>query len=146
MADVEDLVRAMSKVKYPNMRREVLFALAGLSDPEYQQRVWVDHILPTPTYYDELNLAVHILLDDTTVLSDPDSAVGPILVEGEEVERLRDLAVVFRAMIDSLGDKPDAAYLADPRWPEVVRRAGLALAAMVRADPGWTGVETVTST
>ena len=127
----------MSGVKYPNARRHVIGAVAELADAEYQQRVWIDHQYPTPTYYSDLRMVIHTLYDDWMVLPDPDAAVGSILVAGDEVERLRNLGVVLDLVIDELYGEPDAIRLADPRWPEVVRRAGLALAAMVRAGLGW---------
>ncbi len=81
-----------------------------------------------PDFYDELDLEVHVLFNDVDVCVDPEAWVGYVL-RPEEVEPLRTLGTLFGALIDDLGDVPDATYLADPRWPEVVVAAGTALAA-----------------
>lgn len=39
------------------------------------------------------------------------------------------------AMIDDLGDVPDAEYLADPRLDEVIRLARIALVTMIGKTP-----------
>jgi len=124
----------MTAVRFPSMRREVLDALARLSDVEYQRRVWIEQIFPHENFFDDLAQVVHILFDDCRVLPDPQPAIGAILLEGEEIGRLRQLGVVFDQLIDVHGNEPDQRYLDDPRWGEVVRMAALALAAMVR---GW---------
>lgn len=98
-------------------------------DRDYQERVWIRHELPHPEYYDELNLNVHTLFDDSTVLPDPTSAVGDVLYP-DEVEPLRALGAVYGPLIDEIGDKTYAVYLAHPQWAEVVRAAGEAWSAM----------------
>jgi hypothetical protein len=115
------------------MRREVIAAVAALSDVEYQRRVWVDRILPCPDYHDDLTLASHILYDDTMVLTNPAATVGDILIAGDEIDRLTALDRVLGPLIDTLGDVPDLEYLNHPRWPEVVHRASHALSALVLA-------------
>jgi hypothetical protein len=109
-------------IRYPGVRTQVLSAVESLADREYQERVWIRHELPHPGYYDELDLSVHTLFDDAAVLPDPASAVGTVL-HAQEVGPLAELGAVFGPLIDDLGDQPDAVYLADPRWDDVVRAA-----------------------
>lgn len=123
----------MTSVKYPAMRREVIDSMAALSDLEYQKRVWIDHVLPTENYYDDLTLRVHVLYDDTMVLPDPSSAIGDVLVSGDEVDRIAKLGQVLGPIIDELGESGDIRYIGHPEWPKVARYAGLALSAMVLA-------------
>lgn len=123
----------MTKVKYPAMRREVIDTMAALSDLQYQKRVWIDHVLPTENYYDDLTLRVHILYDDTMVLPDPSSAIGDVLVSGDEADRLATLGQVLGPIIDELGESDDIRYISHPQWPKATRYAGLALSAMVLA-------------
>jgi hypothetical protein len=120
-------------VRLPAMRDEVIRALENLSDREHQQRVWIEHELPEPDYYDELNLEVHVLFDDIDVCVDPDRWVGEVL-RAAEVEPLRALGSALGALIDDLGDAPDADYLADSRWPRIVELAGQALGVMRAPD------------
>ena len=115
------------------MRREVINALAALSDRQYQKRVWIDHILPQDNYYDDLTLNIHILYDDCAVLPEPETRIGTVLVDGDEIGRLIDLERVLGPMIAGLGEAPDVEYMADPRWSAVLAHAGSALSAMVLA-------------
>lgn len=111
----------------------MLEAVAALSDPEYQQRIWIRHELPHENYYDPLDQSIHTLFDDWVVLPDPEPAIGAFLVSGPEIDRLRALGDVLGPLIDELGDRPDQDYISDRRWPLVVERAGSALSAMVLA-------------
>jgi len=127
-----ELVHAMTAVQFPSMRWQVMGALGSLADRGYQQRAWIDGQLPEPTQLDSLDLVVNVLFDDTDVLPEPAVCVGAVLLEGDEIAALRLLGSEFGALIDRIGDAADADYLSDAAWPEVVRLAGLALAAMVR--------------
>ena len=118
----------MAGVTFPEMRREVMRALASLAAPDYQQRVWLD-----PARFENLSLDVHVLFDDTEVLPHPESRVGSVLVAGDEVEALTALAGPLDELLDRLADSADGDYLAAEAWPEICRLAGLALAAMVRS-------------
>ncbi len=40
-----------ASVKYPLARWAVIEAVAALSDPEYQQRIWIRHELPHENYH-----------------------------------------------------------------------------------------------
>lgn len=131
---MEGLAYAMSMIaKYPSMRWSVLDAVASLADEEYQRQMWLGSSAPTPGVFDDLSLNVSILFDDCEVLPDPVRALGTVLVPGDNLERLKRLGDVLSRLIDRHGDEPDVNYLNDPEWKEVVRLAGLALAAMVRA-------------
>ena len=110
-------------VRYPEMRLQVFSAVTALADREYQQRVWIDQIYPHENYYDDLDLNIHILYDDTLVLSDPTSTLGQILATRAEVDRFRLLAERLDPIIDELGDSPDSGYVSHPGWPSVVDAA-----------------------
>jgi hypothetical protein len=116
----------MEPIRHPGVRGQVLSAIEALADLAYQIRVWIRHEPPHPGYYDEFDLTVHTLFDDTMVLPNPDSAVGEVLYP-DEVEPLRALGKLLGPLIDETGDEP---YLAHPRWPMVVEAAQAALAVM----------------
>ena len=137
MGELDQLVFAVSDVEFPAMRREVLTSLAALSDPEYQQKVWVQREYPRLNYFDDLTQNVHVLYDDCQVLPEPDGRLWSVLLPGDEVARLRALDKALGPLIDELGDAPDAVYLADPRWGAVMSAAALALASMVIAGGYW---------
>lgn len=114
-------------VRFPAMRDEVVSALRALADRDYQERVWIRRELPSPGFYDELDIEVHVLFDDIDVCVEPERWVGYVLESADEVEPLRRLGNALGALIDDLGDAPDSDYLADPRWPGVVEAAAAAL-------------------
>jgi hypothetical protein len=121
------LVRA-DIVEFPRMRKEVMLALAALADADYQRENW-----PNQLAVDDLTYVVHILFDDSEVLPEPASAVGPILIDGDEIRRLETLGSVFGPVIDDYDLIPARPILDDLRWPAVISAAGDALIAMERA-------------
>lgn len=130
MVEVE---RALSvKVQYPEMRAQLVTSLRSLSDLEHQRTRW-GKMSEDGAYYDDLDLNVHVLYDDTTVLPDPVESVGSIIT-ADEVEALENLNSVLEPIIDELGDEPDAAYLAHPGWSAVVSAAATAVQVLERND------------
>jgi hypothetical protein len=115
-------------VKYPEMRREVVNALAALADPEYQQRVWIERNYPRDNFFDDLSLNINILYD--MVLPDPVPRIGAVLLDENEVDQLIRLEKVLGPLIAELRDAPDSRYLSDPRWKQVVDAASSALSCM----------------
>jgi hypothetical protein len=121
----------VTPVRYPEMRREVVNALTSLSDPAYQRRVWIGRDYPREGFFDDLTLTVNVLYD--MVLPDPGARLGTVLTDDREVDTLALLERVLGPLIADLGDAPDARYLSDPRWGDVVDAARSALTAMRRA-------------
>jgi hypothetical protein len=121
-------------VEFPSMRAEVVEALRALSDRDYQSATW-GRYEPGVDYYDDLDMNVHILYDDTQVLPDPESAVSS-LIHPSEVPALQALEAALGPMIQDLGDVPDEVYTSDPRWAAVVEAASDALVVMQRFDEG----------
>lgn len=122
----------MSEIKFPYMRAEVISALRSLADPGHQRSRW-GVVEEGVNYYDDLDMNVHILYDDTQVLPDPESAV-PSLLYDSEVSALLAVDAVLGQVIQQLGDQPDSEYLADSRWSAVVDAAGVALLVMQTND------------
>jgi hypothetical protein len=124
---------AIRTVAMPTGRRHVIDALARLSDAGYQRRVWIERNDPHAGVVDDLAACIRTLYDESQVLPEPGALVPGVLLDGEELVRLRELNEVLDPLLKELGDRPDSDYLSDPRWPEVNRRAGLAVFAMIRA-------------
>lgn len=118
-------------VQFPSMRAEVARTLASLADIEHQTNAWL-HRPDPPESYDSLDMVIHVLYDDMAVLPNPSETVGTVIREGDEVRALKSLDQVLEPLLSRLGDAPERVYLGVPEWPEVARRAGVALAAMVR--------------
>lgn len=126
----------MIGVRYPEWRENITDAVRALADANYQRRVWIDRRPGPDEPYDTLDYNVHELFDDSNVLSDPSGAVGVLLASETEAAAFRSLGNVLGALIDDLGDAPDARYLADPRWPLVIARARDVLAVLGDATAG----------
>ncbi len=126
MEAVEIVEPPVDPIRYPDMRAEVIDAVASLADPDYQQKVWIRREYPQPGFYDDLTTNINILFDDVCVLPNPHTRVGIVLHPGE-VDAMKKLGDVLDPLIDELGDAPDTQYLNHPQWPEVITRARQAL-------------------
>lgn len=129
---MEQLVLTMSDVRFPAMRREVVRALASLADIDYQRRAWVGGEFSEPTVYEDLTMNINVLFDDTQVLPDPTQRLGTVLFASDEVPAPAALGALLDEVLDRLGTAGADVYIDDHEWPEVARRASMALAAMVR--------------
>lgn len=115
------LEQAMTDVRFPQMRAEVVEAVRALADPDYQEQVWLRREYPRPGYFDDLSTNITTLYDDTRVLEDPYRTVGSVLRSGHEAAALEPLAAVLDAMFADLGtDADDSTYLLSEHWPKVV--------------------------
>lgn len=119
-------------VEFPSMRSEVISALRSLSDRAYQEARW-GRVEPGVNFFDNLTLNIHTLYDDCCVLPEPESRLGTVLLPADVDVLLRLHAVLWPILAD-LGEKPDAAYLQDPRWGRVLNAAKQALAVMTSSD------------
>ena len=113
----------MTEVRFPEMRAEIVGAVAALADPAYQWSAWVRRELPEG-HYDEFTLRIHILYDDTQVLEDPDRTVGVYLKSQEEADAMRGLGHAIDSLFAELGtERSDEEYLRAPGWDLVVDAA-----------------------
>lgn len=125
----------MSEIRYPEMRAEVLSALESLADREYQERVWIRHILPHPNYQDDFWQAYAWLFENVTVMDAPERAIGVLLRDRAEAHAMLPLREAMTRILDLLGtDRTDAEYIASPLWDDVVAAATVALDTLRRRD------------
>lgn len=121
---------AVTKVRYPELRQEVILNLAHLADAEYQQRVWMRREYPREDYFDDLTLTINVLYD-LQVLPDPGELTAGIIIWSDEVAPLEALARILDPLIRALGNRPDSDYMDDPLWPSVMLTAKHAADAMI---------------
>ncbi len=126
------MINLNPEVEFPYMRMYVVDALRSLGDPVHQRTKWGVYVEGV-SYYDDLDLNIHILYDDCMVLPSPGRAVPEILYEAE-VPALLALEAVFGPLIDELGDVTDEIYLDHPRWTDVVSAARVAYETMLAND------------
>lgn len=115
-------------VQYPSMRAELIDTLRTLADAEYQQQAWVKQQFPAGVQFDSFDLAVRLLLDDMRLTSAPQSNIGSVLQNEAELHAVQQVALAINRLLKKLGSElPDAAYLADPDWKNVLHTAAQAL-------------------
>ncbi|WP_157252732.1 SCO4402 family protein [Nonomuraea typhae] len=131
MEEVEKLGQAMSAIRFPKMRDEVISAIRALADPGHQETVWRKREYPHDGYYDDFSTNIHILYDDTGVCEDPFGSIGLYLKSQAEAEAIARVAEALNELLEIEGaGRTDAEYLGSPHWHAVVRAASVARQAL----------------
>lgn len=124
----------MNEVLYSGMRQELIEYLGHLEDRDYQAKVWVNREYPTPNFYDDFS-ETYELLQDLGVLSDPQSRMGFILKNQDEVVALTALNKALDELFALHGtDLSDSEYLELPEWVNVISAAKVARQVIVAAE------------
>lgn len=132
MVEVEGVEQAVKSVEFPERRGEVISAVRALSDPEYQQRVWIERVYPQPEFFDDFTLNVNIL-GDAGVWDSPRETIGYTLVSVAEAEAMESLIARLEEALEGVGsESPDSDFLASSFWPGVVEAARNALALLTQ--------------
>jgi hypothetical protein len=122
-------------VEHPEARMRLLDTLQALADPDHQRRIWVERSFPHPDYYEDLDLHIHQLYDDSDVAEDPRGHIGYTLRNEDEARAMENLNAVLSPLIDSLPpDVDDATVIAMPEWQAVIAAARQALRAFPESD------------
>ncbi|GAB3911837.1 hypothetical protein GCM10029964_118580 [Kibdelosporangium lantanae] len=127
---------AVEQVGWSGRRDDIVEALDALAT-----------ITPdSPPRWPDFTNAIHWLVDDTSwdryqELGDerfnPAAYVGPLLRDDHEVDVITAVLDPLLAVLRDLGPvRPDAEYLAHPRWPEVAATAAVAHQVLRRDDEG----------
>ena len=112
-----------SELKYPGMRAELIEHLQALSDAKYQRIAWVEHSLEGGKY-DEFNLAVQFIYDDTNLSENPDLDIGTILLNKNESDSIRQLVKEIDTIFDCYGlTLKDDEYISKSEWKNVIIKA-----------------------
>jgi hypothetical protein len=123
-------------VKHPWMRKQVIETLEGLSDPDYQRRAWVDHQFPPGIQYDSFDLAVNVLFDDTPLFDAPETTIGYILEDEDEMHAVTRVIRAIDDVLNQLGTNlTDEQYITSPEWQPVVAAARAALPILKKPQP-----------
>ncbi len=121
-------------VLYPNMREELINAMRTLSDVEYQQRAWIEHIFPVGIQYDEFSISLNII-EDVGFFEKTEPKIGGVIENLQELIAVERVAYAIEYMFNCRGNnRTDAEYMADPLWSVVVGRAAKALKILSLSD------------
>jgi hypothetical protein len=113
------------------MREQLFDTLRALADVDYQRKVWIQRQYPPGVQYDDFDLAVHFLFDDTALFDAPEKTVGWILEDEYEVRAIQKVTKAIDDLLNELGtDLTDEQYINSPMWSDVVKAASEALSAL----------------
>ena len=113
----------LSELEFPGMRTELIEHLQALSDAKYQRIAWVEHALEGGKY-DEFDLSVHFLYDDTNLSKTPELYIGTILLNKSESDSIMQLVKEIDIMFECYGlTLTDEEYICKPEWNNVILKA-----------------------
>jgi hypothetical protein len=108
-------------VRYPAMRNQLVRTIRALADVAYQGKVWVNLQLPVVPWEDNLDEAVHFILDDMSLDTYLEQAIGPLLENAEEAEAVAGVVRALKVALDRLpADASDEEFINSQYWPAVV--------------------------
>ncbi len=123
-------MNAAAEVRNPDIRKEIMLTLQHLSDPEYQQRVWIDRKFPTPSYYSDFLMAMHMLYDDTGLARNPYSEIGLTLKDETEARLIQIVIEALEEVFGETGDEDFEVVRTASSWPNVIDAAATTWKAM----------------
>lgn len=113
----------LSQLKYPEIRKELIDYIHGLSDEKYQYQAWVEGIRPGGGH-DELDYVVHFLYDDTDLADNPESMIGWVLVGKNESDVIVKVVSSLNVVFDKYGTElSDKEYIIKEEWIGVINAA-----------------------
>lgn len=111
-------------MKYPEMRKELIAYLSGLSNLQYQRDCWVNGNCPDGVEHDEFDYVVHFLFDDTKLSSNPKSLIGYLLKNESEAILIQRLCQEIERIFEKYGTNlSDEEYMACHEWSTVISTA-----------------------
>lgn len=112
-----------NKLSLPYKRLDLLATLEFLSNHEYQKDIYL-HGKKSQIAYDELDLAIHFLYDDTQLSNNPYFHIGQFLKNECEAKALECLIGSIEKIFEKYGTTLDnREYIVLPEWSNVVSNA-----------------------
>jgi len=110
-------------VEFPWMRMQLIVCIKGLSDKNYQYNEWVLH-KGESCEYDDFDITVHFLYDDTDVAENADEYIGLIFINKEEADSVKNVVDKIDIIFDKYGlELSDKEYIEKPEWNDVIEAA-----------------------
>ena len=112
------------KPKFIEMREELIETLRALSDKKYQESAWVRGEFPEGIEYDDFDLAVHFLFDDTCLAERPEDLIGYCLIDKQEAQLVHAVTESIDQVLSELGNETsDLEVISSPLWHNVIQTA-----------------------
>ena len=106
------------------MREELIHNLKALSDRNYQESAWVREEFSEGIEYDNFDLAINFLFDDTCLADNPKDLIGYCLINKQEAELVCSVTKSIDKLLSELGnDLSDSEYISSPLWEDVIQSA-----------------------
>jgi hypothetical protein len=116
-------------IRFPQQRELLEAALRALSDPTFQQRVWIDRQMdPRDRWHHDFDQVVHTICDDLRFDTDPRGSVGNWTRDMTEATAVAAVAQGIDDLLRKYGKElSDADYMRAPEWRALVQAAHRAL-------------------
>lgn len=127
-------------LRSPQMREKLLNILHSLADAEYQNKLWLNQELIPAVEFDYCKFGVHFIYfdlafnfvyDDTSLVKNPEGAIGLFLKNNNEVQMIKAVLRAIERVFETVGiDAADKEYISCPQWSNVLETALHALQTM----------------
>lgn len=108
-------------IEHPSVRVNLTSFLYSLSDATHQQFCWVEGKTHPNGEFDNFDMVVSFLFDDTDFAQAPEREIGQSLYDANEAARVNQVCVAIDHMLNKYGtDKRDQFYIATPDWANVM--------------------------
>ena len=119
---MERMEQAVTKLKFPAMRVDLVAFVAILADEVHQQSAWIQG--NRMSVWDNFDEIVHFFYDDTSLNSEPERYIGKILLNQAEAEFVKSLISALDNLFDSYGtNRSDEFYINSAQWKDITSRA-----------------------
>lgn len=114
----------LTRIKYPDMRMNLIAYIESLSDLEYQRQYWGKADPKNPDFYDDFDESIHFLYDSTDIATDPKSWLGLVLRNDKEVTLVSALTESIEKLFQEHGlDLADEKYMETKEWTLILNNA-----------------------
>ena len=113
-----------SKVRFPQMRQVLMFALEELADQSYQSNKWI-HDYRQDCFWYGLKCCIETI-EDTVNLIDTsvEEQIDYVLVDYDEANIIKPVIQTLDVIYEQIGpEQRDLAYINSPLWDNVVEAA-----------------------
>ncbi|HSM42990.1 MAG TPA: hypothetical protein VK862_19765, partial [Afifellaceae bacterium] len=106
----------MVRIKYPYMRRKLIYHTYELSDREHQIKYWIDKDKKYTDTINSVDEILHFFLDDTELLENPEKCIGYFLKINDEAEIFQYLSSILLEIVEKYPDINNERAISLPEW------------------------------
>lgn len=114
-----------ARLRYPNIRSDLLLFLKELSNVGHQKNYSVSPIVSYDRF--DVDEIYHFFFDDTDLGVSPENCIDKILFNSDEVKLISDVTKTLKKILEDLGDCSGNEYISHPDWKKVIDSALFAL-------------------